>query len=96
MKINVACMVKNIVKWAFPLFLLGGLLYLVYDDYRGNDTATEEQLLMISHEVPCAGEAFRTALRNNPGPLTLRDAKMIAAKCNEQYKQLNALNAMSK
>lgn len=96
MKVNVASAVKNIVNWAFPLFFLGGLLYLVYDDYRDNGTATEEQLLMISHEVPCAGEAFRTALLNNPGPLTLRDAKMIAAKCNEQYKQLNALNVMNK
>lgn len=51
---------------------------------------------MISHEIPCAGEDFRTALRNSPGPLTLRDAKKIAAKCNEKHKQLNALNAMSK
>jgi hypothetical protein len=47
MKVNVASAVKNIVNWAFPLFL-GGLLYLVYDDYRDNGTATEEQLLMIS------------------------------------------------
>ncbi|WP_058914091.1 hypothetical protein [Entomohabitans teleogrylli] len=45
MKINVASMVKNIVSWAFPLFLLG---YLVYDDYRDNSTATEEQLLMTA------------------------------------------------
>ncbi|HHD2931060.1 hypothetical protein [Klebsiella pneumoniae] len=74
MKINVVSMVKNIVILAFPLFLLGGLLYLIYDDYRDNGTATEEQLLMISHEIPCAGEAFRTALRNSPEPLTLRDA----------------------
>ncbi|ASC31667.1 TPA: hypothetical protein ME365_004273 [Klebsiella pneumoniae] len=96
MKVNVASAVKNIVNWAFPLFFLGGLLYLVYDDYRDNGTATEEQLLMISHKIPCAGEDFRTALRNSPGPLTLRDAKKIAAKCNEKYKQLNALNDMSK
>ena len=96
MKVNVASAVKNIVNWAFPLFFLGGLLYLVYDDYRDNGTATEEQLLMISHEIPCAGEDFRAALRNRPGPLTLRDAKKIAAKCNEKYKQLNALNDMSK
>ncbi len=95
MKVNVASAVKNIVNWAFPLFL-GGLLYLVYDDYRDNGTATEEQLLMISHEIPCTGEDFRTALRNSPGPLTLHDAKKIAAKCNEKYKQLNALNAISK
>jgi hypothetical protein len=93
MKVNVASAVKNIVNWAFPLFF-GGLLYLVYDDYRDNGTATEEQLLMISHEIPCAGEDFRTALRNSPGPLT--DAKKIAAKCNEKYKQLNALNNVSK
>ncbi|OVG35294.1 hypothetical protein [Klebsiella pneumoniae] len=96
MKVNVASAVKNIVNWAFPLFFLGGLLYLVYDDYRDNGTATEEQLLMISHEIPCAGEDFRTALRNSQGPLTLRDAKKIAAKCNEKYKQLNSLNAISK
>lgn len=51
---------------------------------------------MISHAIPCAGEDFRTALRNNRGPLTLRDAKKIAAKCNEKYKQLNSLNAISK
>ncbi len=51
---------------------------------------------MISHEIPCAGEDFRTALRNSPGPLTLHDAKKIAAKCNEKHKKLNALNAMSK
>ncbi|MBR7398123.1 hypothetical protein [Klebsiella variicola] len=74
----------------------GGLLYLVYDDYRDNGTATEEQLLMISHEIPCAGEDFRTALRNSPGPLTLHDAKKIAAKCNEKHKQLNALNNVNK
>ena len=49
MKVNVASAVKNIVNWAFPLFFLGGLLYLVYDDYRDNGTATEEQVLMISH-----------------------------------------------
>lgn len=96
MKVNVASAVKNIVNWAFPLFFWGGLLYLVYDDYRDNGTATEEQLLMISHEIPCAGGDFRTALRNSPGPLTLRDAKKIAAKCNEKYKQLNALNNVSK
>ena len=96
MKVNGASAVKNIVNWAFPLCFLGGLLYLVYDDYRDNGTATEEQLLMISHEKPCAGEDFRTALRNSSGPLTLRDAKKIAAKCNEKYKQLNALNAISK
>lgn len=53
MKVNVASAVKNIVNWAFPLFFLGGLLYLVYDDYRDNGTATEEQLLMISkYPVP--------------------------------------------
>ncbi|HBW2765556.1 TPA: hypothetical protein MEW02_003506 [Klebsiella pneumoniae] len=96
MKVNVASAVKNIVNWAFPLFFWGGLLYLVYDDYRDNGTATEEQLLMISHEISCAGEDFRTALRNSLGPLTLRDAKEIAAKCNEKYKQLNALNNVSK
>ncbi|RRY45605.1 hypothetical protein EGK01_28785, partial [Klebsiella pneumoniae] len=53
---------------------------------------------------PATGETYpksdlfnkATALRNSPGPLTLRDAKKIAAKCNEKYKQLNALNAMSK
>ena len=88
--------VKYVINWVSSVFLLGGLLYLVYDDYRDNKTATEEQLLTISHEIPCAGEAFRTALRNGQGPLTLRDAKKIAAKCNEKYKQLNALNAMSK
>ncbi|MDU2481846.1 MAG: hypothetical protein E7D34_29750 [Klebsiella sp.] len=76
MKVNVASAVKNIVNWAFPLFFLGGLLYLVYDDYRDNGTATEEQLLMISHEIPCAGEDFRTALRNSPGPLTLQPFAM--------------------
>ena len=88
--------VKYVINWVSSVFLLGGLLYLVYDDYRDNKTATEEQLLTISHEIPCAGEAFRTALRNGQGPLTLRDAKKIAAKCNEKYKQLNALNAISK
>ncbi|OUI09631.1 hypothetical protein AZZ71_005386, partial [Klebsiella pneumoniae] len=25
---------------------------------------------MISHAIPCAGEDFRTALRNSQGPLT--------------------------
>ncbi|EQC0102850.1 hypothetical protein ACY0L5_004235 [Klebsiella michiganensis] len=88
--------VKYVINWVSSVFLLGGLLYLVYDDYRDNKTATEEQLLTISHEIPCAGEAFRTALRNGQGPLTLRDAKKIAAKCNKKYKQLNALNDMSK
>ncbi|HDS6520182.1 TPA: hypothetical protein QHW61_005252 [Klebsiella oxytoca] len=92
MKTSVASRVKKIVNWVSPLFLLGGLLYLVYDDYRDNGTATEEQLLMISHEIPCAGEAFRTALRNSPEPLTLRAANKIAAKCNEKDKQLQALN----
>ncbi len=52
MKVNVANAVKHIVNWAFPLFW-GGLLYLVYDDYRDNGTATEEQLLMISRNTLC-------------------------------------------
>ena len=92
MKVNVASAVKNIVNWAFPLFFLGGLLYLVYDDYRDNGTATEEQLLMISHEIPCAGEAFWMVLRNNPKPLTLRSANKIASECNERNKQLQVLS----
>ncbi|EOZ5542348.1 hypothetical protein ACQSPG_005622, partial [Klebsiella pneumoniae] len=87
---------KTLLTGPFHSFFWGGLLYLVYDDYRDNGTATEEQLLMISHAIPCAGEDFRTALRNSQGPLTLRDAKKIAAKCNEKYKQLNSLNAISK
>jgi hypothetical protein len=100
MKVNVATRLKTLLTGPFHSFL-GGLLYLVYDDYRDNGTATEEQLLMISHEIPCAGEDFRTALRNSPGPLTLRDAKKIAAsECKEEKavreKQLNALNDMSK
>ena len=87
---------KHVLSLSVIIIFAGFLFYLYDSEYRGDKIATEEQLLDISHEIPCAGEDFRTALRNSPGPLTLRDAKKIAAKCNEKYKQLNALNAMSK
>ena len=87
---------KHVLSLSVIIIFAGFLFYLYDSEYRGDKIATEEQLLDISHEIPCAGEDFRTALRNSPGPLTLRDAKKIAAKCNEKYKQLNALNAISK
>ena len=84
--------VKIVINWVVPVFLLGGLLYLVYDDYRDNSTATEEQLLTISHEIPCAGEAFQTAIRKESKALTLRAANKIASECGEREKQLQVLN----
>ncbi|HBT5239948.1 hypothetical protein electrica_05475 (plasmid) [Klebsiella electrica] len=91
-----ACGVRHVINWIVPVFLLGGLLYLFYDDYRDNKTATEEQLLALSHEIPCAGEAFRKALLNNPKPLTLRAVNKIASECGESEKQLKALNGINK
>lgn len=84
--------VKIVINWVVPVFLLGGLLYLVYDDYRDNSTANEEQLLTISHEIPCAGEAFQTAIRKESKALTLRAANKIASECGEREKQLQVLN----
>lgn len=67
------------------------MLYLVYDDFRDNRTATEEQLLTISHEIPCAGEAIQTAIRKESKALTLRAANKIAIECDERDKQLQVL-----
>lgn len=91
MKLKIVYGVKNVINWVFPVFLLGGLLYLVYDDYRDNSTATEEQLLTISHEIPCAREAFQTAIRNKSKALILRAANKIASECDERDKQLQVL-----
>ena len=92
MKLKGVYGVKIVINWVVPVFLLGGLLYLVYDDYRDNSTATEEQLLTISHEIPCAGEAFQTAIRKESKALTLRAANKIASECGEREKQLQVLN----
>ena len=92
MKSKRVCGVKHVINWFSPVFLLGGMLYLVYDDFRDNRTATEEQLLTISHEIPCAGEAFQTAIRKESKALTLRAANKIASECGEREKQLQVLN----
>lgn len=84
--------VKIVINWVVPVFLLGGLLYLVYDDYRDNSTATEEQLLTIFHEIPCTRKAFQSAIRNESKALTLRAANKIASECGEREKQFQVLN----
>lgn len=84
--------VKIVINWVVPVFLLGGLLYLVYDDYRDNNTATEERLLTISHEIPCARKAFQSAICNESKALTLRAANKIASECGEREKQFQVLN----
>ena len=83
---------KYVLNLSAMIIFAGFLFYLVYSDYRDGKMATEEQLLDISHETPCAGEAFRKVLLNNPEPLTLRSANKIASECNERDKQLQSLS----
>ncbi|MVT05888.1 hypothetical protein CD006_25300 [Enterobacter sp. 10-1] len=69
--------------------------------------ATDDELLMISRETPCAAEEFLNALtpsdRSNSKPLTIRDARNLASECTERdeeinlhEKQLKTLNGINK
>ncbi|WII85099.1 hypothetical protein [Klebsiella pasteurii] len=92
MKSDEANWFKHVLNLSAAIIFTGFLFYPVYTSYRDNKMATEEQLLDISHEIPCAGEAFRKVLLNNPEPLTLRSANKIASECNERNKQLQSLS----
>ncbi|HDX8900856.1 hypothetical protein OHJ17_25640 (plasmid) [Klebsiella sp. KP20-425-1] len=83
---------KHVLSLSVIIIFAGFLFYLYDSEYRGDKIATEEQLLDISHEIPCAGEAFWMVLRNNLKPLTLRSANKIASECNERNKQLQVLS----
>ncbi|HFT6601518.1 TPA: hypothetical protein ACGRM4_005180 [Klebsiella oxytoca] len=82
-------------------FITGSL----YDLYirKTDHIATDDELLIISRETPCAAEEFRNALAPSGDsisqPLTIRDAHNLASECtarDEQNglreKQLKVLN----
>ncbi|MGA1967573.1 hypothetical protein [Klebsiella pneumoniae complex sp. WS3221] len=92
MKSDEASWFKHVLNLSAAIIFAGFLFYLFYSEYRGDKMATEQQLLDISHETPCAGEAFRKVLLNNPEPLTLRSANKIASECNDRNKQLQSLS----
>ena len=92
MKSDEASWFKHALNLSAAIIFAGFLFYPVYTNYRDNKMATEQQLLKISQEIPCAGEAFWMVLRNNPKPLTLRSANKIASECNERNKQLQVLS----
>ncbi|WP_446921016.1 hypothetical protein [Klebsiella pneumoniae] len=86
------------------LIMLTGYLFVQHDNRQ---SATPEQLQIIIHDAPCAGEAFRMALQTNTvtssATLSFGDAKKMASECKDKEeikavreKQLNALNDMSK
>lgn len=89
MKSDEASWFKHVLNLS-PAIIFAG--FLLYSEYRDSKIATEEQLLKISQEIPCAGEAFRKVLLNNPKPLTLRSANKISSECNERSKQLQVLS----
>ncbi|HBQ9973857.1 TPA: hypothetical protein QIE09_004761 [Klebsiella quasipneumoniae subsp. similipneumoniae] len=92
MKSDEANWFKHVLNLSAAIIFAGFLFYLFYSEYRGDKIATEEQLLKISQGTPCAGEAFRKVLLNNPETLTLRSANKIASECDERDKQLQVLS----
>lgn len=62
MKSDEASWFKYVLNLSAIIIFAGFLFYLFYSEYRGDKMATEQQLLDISHETPCAGEAFRKVL----------------------------------
>ncbi|RLM11850.1 hypothetical protein BIY27_12270 [Gibbsiella quercinecans] len=72
----------------------------------GDKVATEQQLLRIVRETPCAEEAFRDALTPNvgltsdpndtPEPLTINKAYELASKCKERERKVSDSNETNK
>lgn len=79
---------------------------VIYWVIVGDKVATEQQLLLIVRETPCAEEAFRDALTPNvgltsdpndtPEPLTVNKAHELASKCKEREREISDSNETNK
>lgn len=89
----------------FDTFLLDLALFLIFalvalKQFPVDRVATDQELVMISRETPCAAEAFRNVLTPSDDyhskPVTISDAHKLASECAEKEKEITKIKEDNK